>query len=501
MIRGKLPTRRPLFATEEVPGIRGLAALTEPDDDRVAAVVDVAVIGARGDGKTQFIVHAIRTLRAYAPPLAGAEHQYNREVMQVVMNARTPRPDATPPGVVPHYVFRIRPDALLGQLGLGARAGLLARAAGLIGHGALAALNAAALGGAVAALGHGPAAVAGAVAGAGTIGGALAMAMARRRFIRGGEIEIAFWDVAGEHVYAQSAADYYSFLGALVRERKRVPGRAYAFAPVLVCNPLSLGVHREGSSYARLKQLMPLFASIDPDAGRALVAINRWSVVEEVCAPDSDREELVALAPTPRGDDGEVGHGDAEAATMALPVVRRDVVRHHCRDAEDGVESDVRFTYLRYDAGVHCEFASRPWTEWKARAETGRWRPPTTAQPEEAIDYVYGEGPGAFADDARQVFLRWLGALAYGGVRAEEPARAEAEPPPVATGPATPPSTPTPDPTPERTVADATHGDGDIVLLTKRAEARASLEPAAAAPVAPTTEVWSRPGGFGTGGT
>ena len=74
--------------------MRGLASLTEPaDDEPVGAIVDLAVMGARGDGKTQFIVHAIRTLRAYAPHLTGAEHQYNREIMQVVMNARTPRPD------------------------------------------------------------------------------------------------------------------------------------------------------------------------------------------------------------------------------------------------------------------------------------------------------------------------------------------------------------------------------------------------------------------------
>jgi hypothetical protein len=92
-----------MFDREEVAGIRGLTALTGPGEGSgVGTVIDVAVIGARGDGKTQFIVHAIRTLRAYAPPLEGAELQYNRDAMQVVLNAREPRPDATAPGVVPH---------------------------------------------------------------------------------------------------------------------------------------------------------------------------------------------------------------------------------------------------------------------------------------------------------------------------------------------------------------------------------------------------------------
>jgi hypothetical protein len=498
-------TRRPLFLAEEVPGIRGLGSLTEPatdlpGDEAVAAVVDVAVIGARGDGKTQFIVHAIRTLRAYAPHLTGAEHQYNREIMQVVMNARTPRPDATAPGVIPHYVFRIRPDALLGQLGGGARAGLLRRAAGLGGHAALAAGNAAALGGAVWGLGHGTAVAGAAVAGAAAVGGALAMALSRRRFARTGEIEIVFWDVAGEHVYAQSSADYYSFLSALVRERRRVSGRGYAFAPVLVCNPLALGTHREGSSYARLKQLMPLFASIDPRTARAMVAINRWSVVDAVCAPDSDREEVVALAPTPRPDERDDERDDrreevadaADAATMALPVVKRDVVRQHCRDAEDGKDGDVRVTYLRYDAGVQCEFHARPWDEWKNRAETGRWRPPTRSTPEQAIDYVYAEGPGAFVGEARQVLLGWLADLAYGAAAQPRLARVPAAttPPPAADDA---PTVPMATPTPSMPMAPAP--DSDVVLLTRKAE------PLASGRATPVGEVWQRPGGFGTGGT
>ena len=75
-------------------------------------------------------------------------------------------------------------------------------------------------------------------------GTGLGLGISRRRFLAMGEIEIVFWDVAGEHVYSESAADYYTFLSALVRERhaRKSPSRSYAFAPILMCNPLSLGI-------------------------------------------------------------------------------------------------------------------------------------------------------------------------------------------------------------------------------------------------------------------
>ena len=75
------PRRVPLFADDPIEELRGLATLTDPDDD-VSAVIDLAVIGARGDGKTQFIVHAIRALHAHAPAVDGAEQNLNRDVMR-----------------------------------------------------------------------------------------------------------------------------------------------------------------------------------------------------------------------------------------------------------------------------------------------------------------------------------------------------------------------------------------------------------------------------------
>lgn len=415
--------RLPTFNSEEVGGMRGLTSLTEPaQDDSVGAIVDVAVIGARGDGKTQFIVHAIRTLRAYAPLLTGAEHQYNRDVLQVVMNAREPRPEATAPGVIPHYVFRIRPDSLLSQVGTLGRLALYGRVAGLWTYLLLALVNAAAVAGALTWLRHGlDAAVIAATLGLFGAGALAAMIVARRRFVRRGDIEIVFWDVAGEHVYSGSAADYYSFLSALVRMRREHASaeRSYAFAPVLICNPVALGTRVEGSSYARLRQIIPLFASLNEPLARALVAINRWSVVQRVCAPDSDREELVAVLARARvGGDAEDTIMEATAADLparALPVVKRDVLRKHCLDAEDGTDNDVHFSYLRYDAGIQCEFHEQPWKAWSELAvhAASRWRAPTAGNPDVVLDYIYEDGPGSFEGEVRRSFLNWLAALAF----------------------------------------------------------------------------------------
>jgi hypothetical protein len=91
-MKGSALPRTSLFASEPVGELRGLATLTDPDD--VTAVIDLAVIGARGDGKTQFIVHAIRAMHAHAPALDGAEQILNRDVLKLVLDPRATRPDA-----------------------------------------------------------------------------------------------------------------------------------------------------------------------------------------------------------------------------------------------------------------------------------------------------------------------------------------------------------------------------------------------------------------------
>ncbi|HUJ61960.1 MAG TPA: hypothetical protein VLX92_25820 [Kofleriaceae bacterium] len=401
-----MPRRSPLFADEPISDLRGLATLTDPDDE-VAAVIDLAVMGARGDGKTQFLVHAIRALHARAPALAGTEQELNRQIMRLVLDPRAPRPDATPPGVLPHFTFRVRAAALYDRLPLRpalALARRLARVGGMI---ALAALLLVA-GVAVACVrGVAPGVI---IGGCGAVIGAIAAITARRRIERAGDIEIAFWDVAGEQIYSSTAADYHAVMGRLVDARRRRAeslGRAYVFAPILICNPLALGALDEGSPYVRLRALLPLFAAIDREASCALVAVNRWSVVEKICTRGASRDEVVAVTACPRGEP------DAPPQRVA-----REHVRVHCLDAEDGRDGDIRLTYVRYDTAIRSQVEE--------------------TDDDGSLRYEYDDGPGTFSGDAHRRFLDWLIALprwdavvpAPAPVPASEPA--VAPPPPAA---------------------------------------------------------------------
>jgi hypothetical protein len=400
------PRRTPLFSDEPIAELRGLAALTDPDDD-VAAVIDLAVMGARGDGKTQFLVHAIRALHGRAPALTGSEQELNLAMMRLVLDPRAQRPDATPPGVVPHFTFRVRAAALFERLGWRGSLGLacrLARVTGLVVAACLFTIV-----GLVMAL-RGPVAPAVIVGASGAVLGAAAALLARRRIDSAGEIEIVFWDVAGEQIYSPNAADYHALLGRLVSARRRraeALGRPYSFAPVLICNPIALGTFDEGSPYVRLRALLPMFASIDRDASRALVAINRYSVVDRICARGAIRDEIVAVTTRPRGE-------------PATPVqhVARELVREHCLDAEDGRDGHVAIQYLRYDTAI------RSTVEVDLDAAT--------------LAYEYDDGPGTFSGDAHRRFLEWISGLPrWTPVYVTEPElkRSESTPPRVAEEP------------------------------------------------------------------
>ncbi|HVV84090.1 MAG TPA: hypothetical protein VHE35_13535 [Kofleriaceae bacterium] len=429
-------SRWKLFDAEPVPGMRGAASLTEPDDE-VAGVVDIAVIGARGDGKTQFILHAIRTLDARAcPELMDEERAQSQRIKTVAMNADAPSPDATPPGFIPHYAYRAHPGPVLEQLETGAWLTLLARTARLRVHLAIAIVAAAALAVGGAALGYPLGfSVAGGIVAFGVLGG-LGLWLSRRRLIQAGEIEVVFWDVAGEHV-SKDGGDYHSFLDEVATRRRGVGGRRYAFAPVLLCNPLSLGVHRDGSTYTKLRKMLPLFASINRGSGRAaaanrtraMVVINRASVIDELCQ-DGDRDEQVEVITRSRRRGEEV--------EVRRDLVQRGVVQHHCVDVEDGTVDGVEIDYLRYDAGDQCRSTPR-------RPGTGEPAGPA------GVDYVYTDDVAPFQDQARSAFLAWLAELAYG---APAPAPAPVE---------------------------------EVVALTRRAPPAVELPPSAT-------------GGFGTGG-
>ena len=385
--------RRKLFPTDPGGVASGAASLTEGDD--VAAVIDLAVIGCRGDGKTQFILNAIRTLDAYAAPdLLDTERENSQRIHRIALDARAPSLDATAPGARPHYVYRVEPHTLLAQLDGGARLALLARTARLWTKLVLALLNGALVGAGLIALGKPPALAIGAAAGLVVLMTIAAVVLARRRFESAGEIEVVFWDVAGED--ALKGGDYHELLRTVV-ERRREDDRPYGFAPVLVCNPLSLEWHKDGGSYINLRKLLPTYASLDRQERRALVVVTRSELIEEICADGSDTDERVAVRSRVRRN----AHGRADSSAEPVEqseavMVRRGEVQRHCRDVEDGLAHGVDVTYLRYEAGEDCVLESKP-------GENGQM----------IVEYTYTADVAAFEGEARTKFLSWLGEVAY----------------------------------------------------------------------------------------
>jgi hypothetical protein len=394
--------RRKLFPTEPGGVASGAASLTEGDD--AAAVIDLAVIGCRGDGKTQFILNAIRTLDAYAAPeLQDVERENSQRIHRIALDARAPSLDATAPGARPHYVYRVEPHTLLAQLDGGARLALLARTARLWTKLVLAVLNGAAIGAGLWALGKPPEMALGAGAGLVVLMAIVAVALARRRFENAGEIEVVFWDVAGED--ALKGGDYHDLLRTVV-ERRREEDRPYGFAPVLVCNPLSLEWHKDGGSYVNLRKLLPTYASLDRQERRALVVVTRSELIEEICADGSDADEKIAVRSRVRRN----AHGRADSSAEPIDsndavVVRRGAVQRHCRDVEDGIAQGVSVTYLRYEAGEDCVLESKP-------GESGQ----------QVVEYTYTDDVAAFEGEARTKFLSWLGEVAYRAPRASRSA-------------------------------------------------------------------------------
>ena len=376
--------RQRIFDTRNPGEIPGLVSLTEPGDcDRVTAIVDIPILGAPAAGKTQFVVSAVRTVRAHAPDIEGEELASNRALLRTVMNAQKPSPSATEPSSVPHYVFRVGAESLLEELGFWGRVSLLLRVGSWSRDLFLSVVVATA---AFALLVFWRQAIDAAVIAGTSVAAAVAAiagwSRARRRIASAGDVEIVFWDVAGEHVYSEKSADYYGFLETLSRERKRRarPWRAYAFAPVLVCNPLTLGTEPEESAFARLRQLVPIFAALNEPHPRALIAVNHFYAATRVCEPDRDRDDIVTV---------RVEHREGEALTCE---VRREVVRKLCVDAEDGSDGGARITHLRFDAG----------TLISARAGDG-----------DVVTCEYREGPGGFEGEARREFFAWLADTAY----------------------------------------------------------------------------------------
>jgi hypothetical protein len=422
-------SRTPLFDKEPVPGLSGLVGLTAPGPgEGVAMVIDAVVLGAKGDGKTQLIAHAIRTLDARGPVgLSPDEQLQNEKMLALVLNAKRPQPEANPDRKVRHVVVRARAENLAAGLSPAARAALLVRAGLATRYLGIALVAAALVVVALRALrGEVDALVAAGALTAALAGAVWALAAARRDFARAGDVEMVFWDVAGEDVYSdRGAAPYHAFLAALAA-RRRVRPEPCALAPILICNPLGLGRHGDDSPYARLRMILPSFAALGRPQPDVLVVVNRWELAATLCRERVEAEECVAVVPRARE---AAATPEGAPASEPLPVVRRQVVLRHCLDGEPDLVGATRFRIVRYEAGLDARAEERPWPGWDALPGDvrARWREPDGAVAK-LVEYRYAEGPGVLAGDAAAGFYAWLARVAWPWRRERGPVEAEPEP-------------------------------------------------------------------------
>ncbi len=401
-----------------VPGC--LASLTQPAPGApVGAVIDLALLGARGAGKTQLLYLLIRTLRARAPELEGEEEAQHRALVAAALGGPPPPALAGPA----HAIASLPAAALLDELGPGGRAACYWRT-GLARSVALSVVAAAAVAGAHSLWrgGVAPMAVVLALALI-AAGAAFGWVAARSRWLDLGEIEIALWDPArwpGSgtirlHAVPPPGADgpgpepppgpaeLHPVFSQLVRERRRrgAPWRCHAFAPVLVVNPIELGRNPELGDVGRLRRLLPVFAALGGPTPRAMVAISRWSAVEEVCRPDTDRRAVVRLRTAGMGGGGEAR-------------VSRETLRAFCLDAEDGRDGDFIVHHLRYDAGW-ARLAIEDQSENQDENGPGGERPDATpaAGPDggATIALTWTDPMVGLEGEARRAFFRFVAAL------------------------------------------------------------------------------------------
>jgi hypothetical protein len=383
-------SRFALFGQEIEGGLAGLGDATEPTtDEPVRAVIDLALIGEAGDGKTELAATLIRTLRAHAPDLGPGEAANNQSALRAVMGAESPA--AGDGERVAHYTFRVAIDSVIEMLPPLARLGILART----GVARLPLAPSVMLLGAATAL-------------AWTLPAPLhtlppiaalilsAMLVARSFRVAGdivadaGEIELVIWDPPGKLFDGERTAELYDLLAHLSRRRRAVqPGwRTYAFVPVLLINPARFG--RAGRRN-RLRGLLPMFAALGGRDPRAVVAINRWALVAGACPPGSRKDETAAVRIETHG---------AEPERLTLD---RDALTRACVEVEDGRDGGLALTHIRYEACADPEVAS---------------------EGDETV-YRASGGGGTLSGEARRHLAALLAELALAGAEPPPPPHAE----------------------------------------------------------------------------
>lgn len=421
-------SRFPLFSSPSegsgAGSIAGLASATEPGtDEPVRAVIDLALIGEVGAGKTELAATIIRTLRARAPELEAAEAADNQRALRAVVGGAAIEAEPGEPRVA-HYTFRTPVASLVEMLPAAARIAVLWRA-GIarppVGPALVIAAAAAA-----AAIGlPGPFHVVAPLAAAAVIALLFASAfrVAGAHLADAGEVELVIWDPPGELLEDERAAEVYDLFARLTRRRRAVrPGwRGYAFVPALVLDPTRFAGDRERQGVGRLRGLLPMFAALGGRRPRAVVAINRWALIAAACPPGSAKAARAAVC---------VESGGAEPAHLELD---RDALTRDCVEAEDGRDGGLGLTHLRYEASADVA------------VERG----------EDGLRYRAAGGGGTMIGEARLRLATLLAELAFAGRSpAPEPAR-------VATA-APPPPRPAPS---DAAMAHQVLGDGEAVTL------------------------------------
>ena len=408
--------QRDLFAKEPVVKLAGLTDLTAPSaDDHVAAVVDVVVVGAHDDGKTQFLSNLIWTLAGQPPAgLSAQEDAQSERLKERTLDPKNPHHGATPVGKVRHYVRRIAARHLLRSLPLTDWLATLLRSGAAWAYAGLAVVASGLALVALRLLRHDFDTWTCAGAGLAAVLGLLAAACAAARDLgAAGDVEVVFWDVAGENVWTQGANNLHRFLCALVaaRMQRATATCPYAFAPILICNPLSVGESAEESTYARLRSLMPEFACIHRPGQEVLVVVNRWNLVRAICArSQADPGERLAVLAESRNAPRDEG---AAGAALPLPVVRRGAVIQNCRDGDPVEVRGTRFRLVHVEAGLEAQARACPAEEWPALPDEtrARWRLPDAVTT--FFHYTYAEGVREIDGGARAELVRWLAGLVW----------------------------------------------------------------------------------------
>jgi hypothetical protein len=388
--------------------LAGLETLTCPTEG-VSAVLDIAVLGAKYDGKTQFIKHVFRYGDGIQPldELSEAERADLRWLRAIEADGRT---EANTAARVAHYPFWVRPEKLLAGLDFSEQVAILLGGRWFWSPFILALVNSLVAGVVAFGLFHASpltAILTFAASFVCLLG--LAAFLSVRELARAKPIEIVCWDIAGEDVIADGAGtapprleEYLHLVNTLaIARRARIePDCRYGFTVALICNPIRLGMRGDRSPYSRLVSASSRFAGFNENHPSVMTVVNRWNLVEAVEAFHDDTNVAV-VAPVAAPLDGGLPE---------LPVVNVKTVRDYCVHVEPRRDGSLRREVLKYDADPYAQPVVGNY-DWEDLSRS--WSAPAARTPlEKIITYAFKERSDSFRDredkEADRSCCRWL---------------------------------------------------------------------------------------------